>query len=890
MCTDEKTIIPGLSDASFFGIGGGLLSVAGLAIAVYYARRSIRHGDEAAGLNVYNQQNIAIRNIMEGKVSVETLMTDIEGARERQKIVKRSNSNTELNFVQAVINAFNTAYKDRYLVKLVGKTYEVIDCLTDSAVENKATCLVKPVAMLAVEAGAETLMSALRGAAYEVADEGGTPPTEVNPPPWSVVPVPGGRRQKDSQDGTYSVIDSLCEKLYESHEMLFVNPDKLDLLNYVSQNLSVLLNSPNLSAADRRMIDEEILPQLRSGYLSIFAYEVTTKGISNVMASSTLAVDVSNINTWINRDHWTKTSYYTNSNFFDTTVDANGKMNILIAQNSGGQTRFVTLVGTDTQYSEGLADAAIDIVALAAEAGRKYNISTGASDDVLIVDFSSNSDANTAVNLLGGDGRDTYIIKVRDGHGRVPGKVTILDFNPNEDKIIFDTGIDNYLKPNIKQTWSGYIFAAPRIDSTKGDGTVQLYAQTPYSRWHDWWIPNRGRIDTLEGTGIPMVEIWSARSGLGGNMLAQNNNAIQTTYKGDLSPDATTTAVLIPTSTYQSTYSQFENANDRDCFKVGLLAGNFYRFRIIADPSATHIISDTGPITKVQLTVKRQLENGQEVTVVTSATPTAYNHDYEISFFAQSDGLHYLYAGSDLQTPIGSYDIKYREAKPQDVFSQAKPIVEGQFKGGDDFQVFTADLTAGQSVRLTDYADRASLSIFDPSGIKINPRFSHARDDTYTFMANETGKYRFVAEDKVKQWPVQDFKIGFAHILEVDENVKTHADLKVNTRINNDLWTNRDHDWFKVELSGGKTYQFDLNKAAGTSLDTYIWLRDASGNVLGKDRLNRFAYDDDNGGSASAPYDSRLIYEVASSGTYFIDVGSWQGRSNGNYALGYTVI
>jgi hypothetical protein len=509
---------------------------------------------------------------------------------------------------------------------------------------------------------------------------------------------------------------------------------------------------------------------------------------------------------------------------------------------------------------------------------------------VLIVDFSSNSDAKTAVNLLGGDGRDTYIIKVRDGHGRVPGKVTILDFNPNEDKIIFDTGIDNYLKPNIKQTWSGYIFAAPRIGQTNGDGTVLLLADTPVNKFDRWWIPNRGRIDTLEGTGVPMVEIWSARSGLGGNMLAQNNNAIQTTYKGDLSPDATTTAVLIPTSTYQSTYSQFENANDRDCFKVGLLAGNFYRFRIIADPSATHIISDTGPITKVQLTVKRQLENGQEVTVVTSATPTAYNHDYEISFFAQSDGLHYLYAGSDLQTPIGSYDIKYREAQPQDVFSQAKPIVEGQFKGGDDFQVFTADLTAGQSVRLTDYADRASLSIFDPSGIKINPRFSHARDDTYTFMANETGKYRFVAEDKVKQWPVQDFKIGFAHILEVDENVKTHADLKVNTRINNDLWTNRDHDWFKVELSGGKTYQFDLNKAAGTSLDTYIWLRDASGNVLGKDRLNRFAYDDDNGGSASAPYDSRLIYEVASSGTYFIDVGSWQGRSNGNYALGYTVI
>ena len=73
-------------------------------------------------------------------------------------------------------------------------------------------------------------------------------------------------------------------------------------------------------------------------------------------------------------------------------------------------------------------------------------------------------------------------------------------------------------------------------------------------------------------------------------------------------------------------------------------------------------------------------------------------------------------------------------------------------------------------------------------------------------------------------------------------------------------------------------------------VDSFIRLRDANGNQLGKDRMNRDAFNDDIDRSLSN-FDSRLIYEIASSGTYYIDAGSHTPRGSvGDYTLAYKVI
>lgn len=86
-----------------------------------------------------------------------------------------------------------------------------------------------------------------------------------------------------------------------------------------------------------------------------------------------------------------------------------------------------------------------------------------------------------------------------------------------------------------------------------------------------------------------------------------------------------------------------------------------------------------------------------------------------------------------------------------------------------------------------------------------------------------------------------------------------------------------DHDWYRVNLTAGETYVFDL---VGTPYggyaavpDTYLYLRDSNGNLL--------ALDDDGG----AGLYSRLTFTAPSNGTYFLDVAAFGDSYTGGYEL-----
>ncbi|MBO3759984.1 M10 family metallopeptidase C-terminal domain-containing protein [Ciceribacter sp. L1K22] len=91
------------------------------------------------------------------------------------------------------------------------------------------------------------------------------------------------------------------------------------------------------------------------------------------------------------------------------------------------------------------------------------------------------------------------------------------------------------------------------------------------------------------------------------------------------------------------------------------------------------------------------------------------------------------------------------------------------------------------------------------------------------------------------------------------------------------LSSNSDHDWYRVTLTAGQTYTFAVVGTGGNDLpDPFLRLRNSSGSVV--------SYDDDGGPGSNAT----ITFRATSSGTYFIDVGSYNNASSGQYGLSFT--
>ena len=87
-----------------------------------------------------------------------------------------------------------------------------------------------------------------------------------------------------------------------------------------------------------------------------------------------------------------------------------------------------------------------------------------------------------------------------------------------------------------------------------------------------------------------------------------------------------------------------------------------------------------------------------------------------------------------------------------------------------------------------------------------------------------------------------------------------------------------DHDWYRVSLTAGQSYSFALVGTGTINVrDAYLNLRNAGGNTI--------ASDDDGGPS----YNSTIIFTAPTSGTYYLDAGSYNDGSTGQYGLSATI-
>lgn len=89
--------------------------------------------------------------------------------------------------------------------------------------------------------------------------------------------------------------------------------------------------------------------------------------------------------------------------------------------------------------------------------------------------------------------------------------------------------------------------------------------------------------------------------------------------------------------------------------------------------------------------------------------------------------------------------------------------------------------------------------------------------------------------------------------------------------------SNADHDWHRITLTAGQTHTFALVGTGGNGLeDPYLRLRNSAGTEIGQD---------DDGGPGS---NSTFTFTAVTSGTYYLDVGSFNNASSGQYGLSVT--
>ncbi|NRP56742.1 MULTISPECIES: S8 family serine peptidase [unclassified Marinobacterium] len=147
-------------------------------------------------------------------------------------------------------------------------------------------------------------------------------------------------------------------------------------------------------------------------------------------------------------------------------------------------------------------------------------------------------------------------------------------------------------------------------------------------------------------------------------------------------------------------------------------------------------------------------------------------------------------------------------------------------------------------------------------------------DDSIVFRPVDTGTYYLAVTDVAGinkgSWTlVQESLDTIAGNVSTTERIEWNATNRFT--VESEINQLSDHDWFKIWLDKGLTYDFNLD--SNTLADPQLSLRSATGRLL---------VQDDNSGTGS---DAQLYYSASDSGWYFLDAGASGNAYKGTYIL-----
>ena len=214
----------------------------------------------------------------------------------------------------------------------------------------------------------------------------------------------------------------------------------------------------------------------------------------------------------------------------------------------------------------------------------------------------------------------------------------------------------------------------------------------------------------------------------------------------------------------------------------------------------------------------------------------------------------------------------------------------GNIETADDTDWFKVTLTAGTTyrfdvlgadtgngtllnpfMRVRDSAG-TSLVFDDDSGIGLDSQITYTPTSSGTYFVSAgsstssgTGTYLVTATDVSPV--INDDYAG---------STATTGTVSVGGSKSGNIETADDTDWFKVTLTAGTTYRFDVlgaDTGNGTLANPFMRVRDSAGTSL--------VFDDDSG----IGLDSQTTYTPTSSGTYFVSAGSSTSSGTGTYLV-----
>jgi Ca2+-binding RTX toxin-like protein len=170
------------------------------------------------------------------------------------------------------------------------------------------------------------------------------------------------------------------------------------------------------------------------------------------------------------------------------------------------------------------------------------------------------------------------------------------------------------------------------------------------------------------------------------------------------------------------------------------------------------------------------------------------------------------------------------------------------------------------------------LTLIDSSGHVVEAgldiQTGAGNDDVLVFRPSSSGDYYLAVTDVANlntgSWTLTQQSLDtIAGNLSTTERIDWNGGTRFS--FSSEINTLSDHDWFKVWLDKGLTYNF---KSAAQSLaDPQLSLRSVTGILL--------AQDDNSGGGS----DASLVYSAPDSGWYFLDAGASGNASKGTYLL-----
>ena len=345
-----------------------------------------------------------------------------------------------------------------------------------------------------------------------------------------------------------------------------------------------------------------------------------------------------------------------------------------------------------------------------------------------------------------------------------------------------------------------------------------------------------------------------------------------------------TTGVVIVNS--PGTAGSIEVIYDEDLFKVTLVAGTQYKFTLKA---ATSGLADPYLILY-----------GPTVDLIAFDDDSGGAKDAQIIFTATTTGTYYLGA-MDFGSGTGRYNLTAQTVQnSSDDFTNSTNTVgvvtvgsqtPGTIEIATDEDWFKVALQAGTSYRFellgadggggtlgAGTGHQPYLSIYDTNGQYVSAAASGGTggDPLLTFTATTTGNYFLSAKDLYATgtgtYTLKALSLGVI----ADDfpwSTSTTGVVAVNgTAANGIINFTNDRDLFKVTLTAGTVYVFDLIGVSGGLADPYLRL-------YGSDVV-QLSFDDNSGDLLN----SRITYTATTSGTYYLGAQA-AGSGTGAYTI-----